>query len=194
MEDTRTRILKSALVTFSKQGYASATTREIARCADVTEVTLFRHFSSKEKLFEEVIHGFLPGPDFEKIVLEAKKLEYEKSLESIAIAFFNGLKQHESLIQVLYMECQHHSELMEKVYMAFVNNLTMLLASYFKELQEKKVIRDLNTTIIAKMFMGSLVGFYEEEFLFNTGKIGENIDEIVPICIGIFARGTRLTV
>lgn len=39
---------------FSAQGVVGATTREIARIAGVNEVTLFRHFRSKEQLLGEV--------------------------------------------------------------------------------------------------------------------------------------------
>jgi AcrR family transcriptional regulator len=46
----------------SEKGYLGATTREIARVAGVTELTLFRHFGSKQRLFEEMLsrHTFLP--------------------------------------------------------------------------------------------------------------------------------------
>ena len=62
-EQTRDRILDAALKLFSQKGFLGATTRGIARDAGVAEVTLFRHFGSKEKLFEEVIRGysFLPA-------------------------------------------------------------------------------------------------------------------------------------
>jgi len=192
MEETRKRILKSALETFSKLGYTGSTTREIARLAEITEVTLFRHFSSKEKLFEEVVHGSLPGPDFAKIILEAKKLEYRESLESIGLAFLDGLKHHEELIQVLYMEYRRHHELLDKIYAALVNNLSLLLADYFKELQDKGVIRVFNPVIIAQIFLGSLFGLIEEDILFTKHKIGENTDEAVSISIEIFVRGTKL--
>ncbi|HSV77308.1 MAG TPA: TetR/AcrR family transcriptional regulator [Bacteroidales bacterium] len=192
MEETRKRILKSALETFSKLGYTGSTTREIARLADITEVTLFRHFSSKEKLFEEVVHGSLPGPDFAKIILEAKKLEYSESLESIARAFLDGLKHHEELIKVLYMEYRRHHELMDKIYTALVNSLSILLAEYFKKLQDKGIIRVINPLIMAKIFLSSLFGLFEEEIFFTKHMIGENTEVAVSVCIEIFVRGTKL--
>ncbi len=55
MEDTEQRILDAALRVFASEGYAGATTRRIAQEANVTEVTLFRKFQSKENLLREVL-------------------------------------------------------------------------------------------------------------------------------------------
>jgi AcrR family transcriptional regulator len=47
----RNRIIKAASVLFSKQGYYRTGTRDIARLADVSEVTIFRYFETKEEIF-----------------------------------------------------------------------------------------------------------------------------------------------
>ena len=58
-EDTRKRILESALDLFSSQGYRSTTTKEIAERSGLNELTLFRYFRTKENLLENVIdHGY----------------------------------------------------------------------------------------------------------------------------------------
>ena len=60
--DTRQRILLAAGDVFRAQGYARTTTRAIAAAAEVTEVTLFRHFISKENLFQAVVDHFANVP------------------------------------------------------------------------------------------------------------------------------------
>src|ERR1700720_415329 len=52
---TRERLLDAAAETFARDGIRGATTREIVRQAGVNEVTLFRHFKSKEQLLREVL-------------------------------------------------------------------------------------------------------------------------------------------
>jgi AcrR family transcriptional regulator len=49
-ESTRERLLAAGLELLSERGYRGATARDIARAAEVTEVTLYRHFSSKDEL------------------------------------------------------------------------------------------------------------------------------------------------
>jgi AcrR family transcriptional regulator len=53
--DVRDRIIESAARIFAETGYRGATTRRIAQAADVNEVTLFRHFGSKDELIREAI-------------------------------------------------------------------------------------------------------------------------------------------
>lgn len=47
------KILNASIVLFSQQGYNAGTTKEIAREAGVSEMTLFRHFVNKYNLFEK---------------------------------------------------------------------------------------------------------------------------------------------
>ncbi len=55
MNDTEQKILDAATRVFASEGYAGATTRRIAQEANVTEVTLFRKFQSKENMLKEVL-------------------------------------------------------------------------------------------------------------------------------------------
>src|SRR6201993_5060429 len=52
---TRRRIMEAAEKVFSRDGFQGATTREIAREAQVNEVTLFRHFRTRDDLLRETI-------------------------------------------------------------------------------------------------------------------------------------------
>jgi AcrR family transcriptional regulator len=49
--EVRGRIVDAAMALFSKQGFHGTTTREIARLADVSEVTVFRYFEHKDDIF-----------------------------------------------------------------------------------------------------------------------------------------------
>jgi AcrR family transcriptional regulator len=53
--ETRRRILEAAARVFARDGFHGATTRDIAREAQVNEVTLFRHFHSRGDLLRAVL-------------------------------------------------------------------------------------------------------------------------------------------
>lgn len=53
--DTHQRILNAAARVFAKHGLSGATTRLIAQEAGVNEVTLFRHFRTKDRLLAAVV-------------------------------------------------------------------------------------------------------------------------------------------
>ncbi len=54
MDSAKDRLLAAALELFSSRGYAAVSTRSIAEAAAVNEVTLFRLFGAKARLFEAV--------------------------------------------------------------------------------------------------------------------------------------------
>jgi len=64
------KILQAAGKLFARQGYYGTSTREIARLADVSENTLFRHFENKEKLFWSSINSYSAGLKFRQDVLK----------------------------------------------------------------------------------------------------------------------------
>jgi len=55
--DVNARLINAAYELMLERGYRGATTREIAQHAGVTEMTLFRHFSSKEALLRRSIEA-----------------------------------------------------------------------------------------------------------------------------------------
>ena len=192
MADTRAKILKAALELFSKHGYSSTTTRELARKAEITEVTLFRYFPSKENLFEEVICTHLPSPDFKETVSKAKTMSYRESLKFIASAFLEGLNRNEELIRIMHMQTQSHYELIEKIYAALVKNLVFLLADYFEVMQEKNLIRKFNPITGANAFLGMWLAFYETGELWSAAQnFTDRVDETLDEYIDIFVIGTQ---
>jgi AcrR family transcriptional regulator len=56
--DVRHALLRAARDVFAETGTRGATTRRIAREAGVNEVTLFRHFKSKDDLIHEAMSSF----------------------------------------------------------------------------------------------------------------------------------------
>jgi AcrR family transcriptional regulator len=53
----REKIISAAAQLFARQGYHGTSTREIARLADVSENTIFRHFERKEDLFWSAVRS-----------------------------------------------------------------------------------------------------------------------------------------
>lgn len=56
--DVREALLRAAIKVFAETGSRGATTRRIAQQANVNEVTLFRHFKSKDDLLNEAVQFF----------------------------------------------------------------------------------------------------------------------------------------
>src|SRR5246127_699279 len=93
---TREHLLDAAAQTFSRDGIQGATTREIAWRAGVNEVTLFRHFKSKEQLLGAVLQRGLAA---EAAILDEHsswKENLRESLEKYARHYYSLLHKNKA--------------------------------------------------------------------------------------------------
>jgi TetR/AcrR family transcriptional regulator, transcriptional repressor of aconitase len=67
-DDRRKAIVSAAVPLFARNGFAGTTTRELAAAAGVSEALLFRHFPSKQSLYQEILRlGCEGDPAFEHL-------------------------------------------------------------------------------------------------------------------------------
>jgi len=179
---TREKILETALKLFSEKGYLGATTKEIAKEAGIAEVTLFRHFASKEKLFEEVINkgSFLPA-----------LMPYEDALIRIAGRFLEILHLRKDLIKIMQSEFRRYPEKIHEIYHAFIDEIFRTLASYFNDMQKKGILINFNTESGARAFLGMFFSYFNAQELMMRKKYRDmNTDTTIKEYVKIFARGT----
>lgn len=188
---TRERILEAALKAFSKKGYIGSTTKEIAGDAGVAEVTLFRHFPSKEMLFEEVITASSFLPALKELLPELRSLTYEEALALIGARFLENLYARKDLIRIMHSEVHRYPEKISGIYRAFIDETFHTLASYFSEMQKKKLIAVFNAELGARAFLGMFFAYFNaQEILMYRKRNQADTANIVKEYVGIFARGT----
>lgn len=188
---TRNKILETALRLFSREGYLGATTREIAREAGIAEVTIFRHFSSKERLFEEVLGTQTFLPTLRGLLLDIKDMPYRESMAVIARSFLATLAVRKDTIMIMQREMRRYPEKIQKIYHTFIDELVGALASYFAGLQEKGVLREFDTELAARSFFGMFFSFFNaEEIMLRKKYRHVDTDKAVETFVDIFVRGT----
>ncbi|MGQ9569792.1 MAG: TetR/AcrR family transcriptional regulator [Thermodesulfovibrionales bacterium] len=174
MNNTKERLLDATFKLISKKGYLGATTREIARRAGVTELTLFRHFGSKEKLFVEVLKKYSFLPKLKVLLPELKEMSYKKSLLILGERFIETLKDRKTLIKIMLSEVKLYPNKIKDLYSSFINEIISILADYFSYLQSKKVTRHFSPEIAARAFLGMIFSYFLSEEIMT----GHPIDKI----------------
>jgi AcrR family transcriptional regulator len=86
MPSTRDRILDAAESVLRTAGYAHATTKEIARLAEFSEATLYKHFPDKTAIFVAVLHERLPSLTSTLAELTPGAQSVERNLTTLARA------------------------------------------------------------------------------------------------------------
>ena len=106
--DIREQLLSAAVEVVTEHGTRGATTRRIAEVAGVNEVTLFRHFGSKDALIREAMHWnagreLIPALPDEPGDVGAELLVW-------AEAAYSHLSRFRGLIRTTFGECVAHPE------------------------------------------------------------------------------------
>ena len=112
---TRTRIIQAGMQVFAQEGLHGATTREIARVAGVNEVTLFRHFASKEQLLGAVIENALALQTEALAHPEEWTDDLMRDLRYFAQLYNSMLETTEDLIRTFIGEAKRHPEAARRV-------------------------------------------------------------------------------
>ncbi len=175
MKGTRKKIIEAAYRCFSRKGFLGSTTREIAKEAGVSEITLFRHFKSKRELFEEVLKNYSVLPNLEKV----KSKDKEEALKELIEEVLKSLKERKKFLKILLSEvssCQN-SQKVEEVY----RNFARILEEEIKEILGEGKLK-------AKLFFGALFGIFISQELFLKEEIkGEFKRELIKETVKLFS-------
>ena len=103
----RDQLIQAAARLYAEAGYRGATTRRIAGEAGVNEITLFRHFGSKDALIREAISraGSSPAPE---VLLPESPRDPFRELRDWARAHLADLRDRRSLIRTSMGEIEEH--------------------------------------------------------------------------------------
>jgi AcrR family transcriptional regulator len=102
----RDQLLEAAARLYAEAGYRGATTRRIAIQAGVNEITLFRHFGSKDALMREAIAR--AGSSIEALALPDPPRDPSRELREWAKAHIAALRKRRSLIRTSMGEIEEH--------------------------------------------------------------------------------------
>ncbi|MBI5213752.1 MAG: TetR/AcrR family transcriptional regulator [Nitrospirae bacterium] len=188
---TGERILEASLKLFSQKGYLGATTKEIAKEAGIAELTLFRHFSSKEKLFEDVLNTYSFLPALKELMPEAAAMSYEKALTEIAKRFLDTLESRKDLIQIMHSEIQRYPEKIHRLYHSFIDETLKILAAYFNEMRKRRLLSRFDAEFGARAFLGMFFSYFNvHEMMMHKKYRHVDKDETIREFVRIFVRGT----
>ena len=83
-EETRQRILESAVSCFSESGYDKTGVAKICRTAGISKGAFYHHFATKQALFLELLNHWLEGLDAEILRIRAEASDVPTALTRIA--------------------------------------------------------------------------------------------------------------
>ena len=186
---TRERILKAAAEIFSAEGYTGATTRAISEAAGVSELSLFRHFGSKKKLFLTVIQLNSAIPAIESTLSNSLTGSLQDDLRMIGSKFLKSLLEKRKSILMTLCEAERFPEVRQGI-KQIPDHQRQLVARYLATQMDKGILRQMDADFAAQAFLGMLfsVGVMHSLQEIPTQN-NEQIDEIVGKFVDVFLGG-----
>jgi len=156
-EETRQKIISAAAEVGSKVGYSKATTKIIAKAAGVNEVTLFRHFGSKENLFSAAIEQY-GDPALVPIIQSQFTGDYRTDLNMVGNFFLDIMVARKEMLHLMLCESANIPEV-RTVLARNPRELRQMLAQYLRSQMEKGVIKEQHPEVLAQAFLGMFFAY-----------------------------------
>jgi AcrR family transcriptional regulator len=185
----RQRLLNAAARVFARDGLEGATTRAISREAGVNEVTLFRHFGTKEHLIEAVV-GTTFGPSGEAPgIAERGARSLRQDLESFAGSYEALLVANLPLIRTMIGEIHRHALCQHQALKGIFWPMRAALVKRIRlACKEGEARTGLDPAVAADLFAGAIFSWVLRRT--TTRRRSEySSTDYREACIGVFLDG-----
>ncbi|MCA9925329.1 MAG: TetR/AcrR family transcriptional regulator [Anaerolineales bacterium] len=175
------QILDAAAHVFSRQGYARATTREIAEIADVSEGTLYNYFGSKRELLIGVAKAYA-----DKMAAEIACIESNDFGDMLAAFMANRFRtgRERRLFMLFLYESRHNVDVHQYYVQEAMHRIIEETERRISILVTEGRMREIDPAIAARTLSATIMGFAA---LFELGvpieqgspeKLGKQITDI----------------
>jgi TetR/AcrR family transcriptional repressor of mexJK operon len=182
--DTKEKILSAALKLFSERGMAAVGTKAIAEAAGVNEVTLFRTFGSKDKLWVQVFHRYVVRPE-PALFLAGATGDLEPDLHMVMGRIVLLLRENSRLIRMGMMDKERFPEITEELE-SQPGRVIALLCDYLGPL-EAQLTAPAET--VARTLVDTLFGVVIHFEVFQQTPGARGIEEWAEDFLPFFLRG-----
>ncbi len=186
----RQRLMEAARVEFGDKGIEAATTRGIAERAGCNEVTLFRHFESKQKLLIAVVQE--TSEEFSALCECGGRFSGDlvEDLTRFARVYNSSLERCEGMARAMIGESRRRPTLAKELIGDVLDPFHRSIAGYLDERRQAGVVRpDLNTMAFAEVLTSALMGGLLRR---SSGLSELDRDGWIRETVEIFIRGIRL--
>jgi len=189
----RRRILDTAIKLFAQKGFRGTTTKEIALAAAVNEVTIFRHFASKQELYAAILDSKSSGPRLTTYLADLEQLAARRDDEGlfslVALRVLQQYRQDPDLLRLrLYSSLEGH-ELSKKYISRQVCPLFRFLRQYIVHRQAEGTFNNWEPDIAVQTFLGSVYNHAVCMYFHDTDFITLTEEETAKAFTAVFLNG-----
>jgi len=156
---THDRLIEAARAEFGERGIEAATTRAIAKRAGVNEVTLFRHFESKQGLLAAVVQN--TSADFEALCACRGEFsgDLAEDLTYIAEVYTDSFECCEGMARQMIAIGHQRPDFAKELIGNVITPFHASIARYLEEAKQAgKVREEVHCQAVAEILTATLMG------------------------------------
>ena len=187
LDKTEQKIVDATIFLLDKEGMNSTTTKKIAKKAEVSEVTVFRKFKSKNNLLKiaKIYYSDYFLEKISDIFTNYEDTDLESLLKHIWGKLVNFLDNNLDIIKIALDELMSNPE-EEKIFSKFSDEVLKNLTNIFQEQIDKGKIRKINPSAAALTVFSVIVEgiiFWKFESKVSNDDTNKYLDDFLDIFI-----------
>jgi AcrR family transcriptional regulator len=153
------RILAAAVGLFSQVGYKGTSTRDIARVAEVNEVTIYRHYPNKRELFKAAVESELQSLTvLDDLVDQLANIEEPGSAFYLVFEFVcKAIASRPNLVRLVQFSALEFGREVEPLYRKYLGEWLRASAAHLQRWALEGELRNLDPELIVLAFAASAV-------------------------------------
>jgi len=156
-EETKRKILDSAVKLFIENGYAATTTRQITDGLGMTRGIIYNYFHSKEEIFRAVIEKWHPWLQIIPVVQEAEGKTIEEFVHNAANLLVQRWDQYSEYTRLHFIELiefrgQHLSYLFQLVF-------NQMITTIKEKTKKNQSLKGISTAVLSRSLLGLFFGY-----------------------------------
>lgn len=199
MNDTKEKILLTALRLFARDGYEAASVSTIAGMLGMTKGALYRHYKNKRDIFDSIVDRMIqidvecakkhevPEVTFDQSP-EAYRNTTMDNIKSFIISQFRFLTENElgqNFRKMVTLEQYRNPEMADWFHKVFANGPVSYLEDLFREMMARGVLKNSNPRLLALEFHAP---FYLLISMADAPSDGENPIDLLTAHIDNFIQ------
>ena len=186
-EARRESIIEAAKALFAQKGFHGVSIDEIVKQVGVSPAILYRHFTSKEKLYEAVLQEFSCTRESYVETVVADDISFEEVLRGMTRVFVNSIVNHPDLLKMEMHSQLEGSAASREFFLNRWKSFTDYIEYNLTELQAQGKIEAIDVQAAALMYQGMIREVLLLKCLHPTDRLQEMpIDKLVDELIKLF--------
>ena len=188
-EERRASIIKVAKRLFAHNGFHGVSIDEIVNEVGVSPAILYRHFESKDELYEAVLQEFSATRESYVEAVVADDNGFEQVLRGMTSVFVSSIMNHPDMLKMEMHSQLEGSKASQEFFLNRWKSFTDYIEFNLNELQSQKKIKPINAKAAALIYQGIIREVLLQKCMQSTDRFqGTPVSVLVDEVINLFMK------